>query len=162
MADTPADTGFTHLDEQGRARMVDVTAKQPSHRKAKARGRITMAPDTAAALADGTLEKGDALAVARVAGIHGAKKTSELVPLCHPLMLGSVAVDFRLGADFVEVEATVETFERTGVEMEALVACSVAALAIYDMCKARDKEMVVDDICLVEKTGGKSGDYKRA
>lgn len=159
---TPAETGFTHLDDHGRARMVDVTAKQPSHRRAKARGRIAMSPDTAAALADGTLQKGDALAVARVAGIQGAKKTSELVPLCHPLMLGSVSVDFRLGADFVEVEATVETFASTGVEMEALTACSVAALAIYDMCKARDKDMVVGDICLVEKTGGKSGDYRRA
>ncbi len=157
-----AEMGFTHLDSQGRARMVDVTPKEPTHRRAVARGRVYMKPDTALAVAQGAIGKGDVLAVARVAGIQAAKKTPDLVPLCHPLLVGSVLVNFRIEDDYVEVETEVETFERTGVEMEALTACSVAALTVYDMCKSRDKGMVVGDICLLEKTGGKSGPYRRA
>ena len=157
-----AEPEFTHLDDQGRARMVDITAKEPTQRRAVASGRVSMTPETAAAVAQGEVGKGDVLAVARVAGIQAAKKTAELVPLCHPLLVGSVSVDFRVEGDCVEIEAAVETFERTGVEMEALTACSVAALTIYDMCKSRDKNMVIGDICLLEKTGGKSGPYRRS
>lgn len=156
-----AETGFTHLDAQGRARMVDVTPKEPTHRRAVARGRVHMRPDTALAVAQGDIGKGDVLAVARVAGIQAAKKTPDLVPLCHPLMVGSVLVSFSIEESYVEIEAEVETFDRTGVEMEALTACSVAALAIYDMCKSRDKAMTIGDICLWEKTGGESGTYRR-
>ena len=157
-----AEPEFTHLDEQGNARMVDITAKEPTQRRAVAIGRVTMTPETMAAIAQGEVGKGDVLAVARVAGIQAAKKTAELVPLCHPLLVGSVSVDFHVMGDCVEIEAAVETFERTGVEMEALTACSVAALTIYDMCKSRDKNMVIGDICLLEKTGGKSGTYRRS
>lgn len=156
-----AETGFTHLDAQGRARMVDVTPKDPTHRRAVARGRVYMRPDTALAVAQGAIGKGDVLAVARVAGIQAAKKTPDLVPLCHPLLVGSVLVNFSIEDDYVEVEAEVETFDRTGVEMEALTACSVAALTVYDMCKSRDKAMTISEICLWEKTGGKSGPYRR-
>jgi cyclic pyranopterin phosphate synthase len=152
---------LTHLDENGRARMVDVTPKEPSHRRAVARGRVVMDPATAVAVGDGSLPKGDVLAVARVAGIQAAKRTSELVPLCHPLMIGGVTVDFVVTSDAVEIEAAVETVDRTGVEMEALTACTVAALTIYDMCKAIDRSMVIGEIALWEKTGGKSGDYRR-
>ncbi len=152
---------LTHLDENGRARMVDVTPKEPSHRRAVARGRVVMDPATAVAVGDGALPKGDVLAVARVAGIQAAKRTSELVPLCHPLMIGGVTVDFVVTSDAVEIEAAVETVDRTGVEMEALTACTVAALTIYDMCKAIDRSMVIGEIALWEKTGGKSGDYRR-
>lgn len=156
-----AEMGFTHLDAQGRARMVDVTPKDPTHRRAVARGRVYMRPDTASAVAQGAIGKGDVLAVARVAGIQAAKKTPDLVPLCHPLLVGSVLVNFSIEDDYVEVEAEVETFDRTGVEMEALTACSVAALTVYDMCKSRDKAMTISEICLWEKTGGKSGPYRR-
>ena len=156
-----AETGFTHLDAQGRARMVDVTPKDPTHRRAVARGRVYMCPDTALAVAQGAIGKGDVLAVARVAGIQAAKKTPDLVPLCHPLLVGSVLVDFSIEDDYVEIEAEVETLDRTGVEMEALTACSVAALTVYDMCKSRDKAMTISEICLWEKTGGKSGTYRR-
>ena len=156
-----AETGFTHLDAQGRARMVDVTPKDPTHRRAVARGRVHMHSDTALAVAQGAIGKGDVLAVARVAGIQAAKKTPDLIPLCHPLLVGSVLVNFSIEDDYVEVEAEVETFDRTGVEMEALTACSVAALTVYDMCKSRDKAMTISEICLWEKTGGKSGPYRR-
>jgi cyclic pyranopterin phosphate synthase len=138
-----------------------VTPKEPSHRRAVARGRVVMDPATAVAVGDGALPKGDVLAVARVAGIQAAKRTSELVPLCHPLMIGGVTVDFVVTSDAVEIEAAVETVDRTGVEMEALTACTVAALTIYDMCKAIDRSMVIGEIALWEKTGGKSGDYRR-
>jgi cyclic pyranopterin phosphate synthase len=153
--------GFTHLDPQGRARMVDVSSKEPSHRRAVARGRVWMAADVARALRQGEIRKGDVLAVARVAGIQAAKRTSELVPLCHGLAISSVAVDFEVLDDSVGIEATVETIDRTGVEMEALTACSVAALTIYDMCKSMDRSMTIGDIALWEKSGGRSGTYRR-
>ncbi|MCY4175323.1 MAG: cyclic pyranopterin monophosphate synthase MoaC [Acidimicrobiaceae bacterium] len=153
--------GFTHLDARGRAQMVDVSAKQPSLRRAVARGRVTMRPEVVAALRAGTISKGDVLAVARVAGIQAAKRTSELIPLCHGLALSSVAVDFEIGDSAVSVEAAVETVDRTGVEMEALTACCVAALTIYDMCKSRDRSMTVGEVALWEKSGGRSGTYRR-
>ena len=156
------DHGFTHLDPLGRARMVDVTPKEPSHRRAIARGRVHMTPETASAVTQGAIKKGDVLAVARVAGIQAAKRASDLIPLCHPLMVGAVTVNFEISDAAIEVEAAVDTFDRTGVEMEALTACSVAALTIYDMCKSMDKSMVIGDIALWEKTGGKSGTYRRS
>ena len=155
------DEGFTHLDSEGRARMVDVGGKEVTQRRAVARARVTMQEETAQALADGTVAKGDVLAVARVAGIQAAKRTSELIPLCHPLMLSSVQVDLIPGPSWVDIEATAETVDRTGVEMEALTACSVAALTVYDMCKARDRAMQVEALGLVEKSGGRSGDWHR-
>lgn len=120
-----------------------------------------MTPETASAIATGSITKGDVLAVARVAGIQAAKQTSNLIPLCHPLLVGSVLVNFQIEESYVEVEAQVETVDRTGVEMEALTACTIAALTIYDMCKSIDKSMVVSDIALWEKTGGRSGAYRR-
>ncbi|MCH2423711.1 MAG: cyclic pyranopterin monophosphate synthase MoaC [Acidimicrobiales bacterium] len=141
--------------------MVDVAGKDVTHRRAVARARITMQPETARALGAGTVAKGDVLAVARVAGIQAAKRTSELIPLCHPLPLSSVAVNLMVGDSWVGVEATTETVDRTGVEMEALVACSVAALTIYDMCKARDRSMTVESLGLYEKSGGRSGEWRR-
>ena len=156
------DHGFTHLDPLGRARMVDVTPKEPSHRRAIARGRVNMTPETASAVTQGAIKNGDVLAVARVAGIQAAKRASDLIPLCHPLMVGAVTVNFEINHDSIEVEAAVDTFDRTGVEMEALTACSVAALTIYDMCKSMDKSMVIGDIALWEKIGGKSGTYRRS
>ncbi|HEV8296590.1 MAG TPA: cyclic pyranopterin monophosphate synthase MoaC [Acidimicrobiales bacterium] len=155
------DRGFTHLDPLGRARMVDVTPKEPTHRRAKAKCRVTMLSETASAVARGAITKGDVLAVARVAGIQAAKRTPDLIPLCHPLLVGSVFINFEIEDTYVEVEATVETVDRTGVEMEALTACSVAALTIYDMCKSMDRGMVISDMALWEKTGGKSGTYRR-
>ena len=155
------DEGFTHLDSEGRARMVDVGGKEVTQRRAVARARVTMQEETAQALADGMVAKGDVLAVARVAGIQAAKRTSELIPLCHPLMLSSVQVDLTPGPSWVDIEATAETVDRTGVEMEALTACSVAALTVYDMCKARDRAMQVEALGLVEKSGGRSGDWHR-
>jgi len=155
------DEGFTHLDSEGRARMVDVGGKEVTQRRAVARARVTMQEETAQALADGTVAKGDVLAVARVAGIQAAKRTSELIPLCHPLMLSSVQVDLTPGPSWVDIEATAETVDRTGVEMEALTACAVAALTVYDMCKARDRAMQVEALGLVEKSGGRSGDWHR-
>ena len=152
---------LTHLDPLGRARMVDVTPKDPTHRRALARGRVYMQPETASLVARGALSKGDVLSVARVAGIQAAKRAPDLIPLCHPLLIGSVLVNFRIEDDYVEVEAQVETFDRTGVEMEAMTACSVAALTIYDMCKSVDRSMVIGDVTLWEKTGGRSGTYRR-
>ena len=153
---------FTHLDDQGRARMVDVGDKASSRRKAIARAEIHMSPETIQALTQGGIPKGDVLAVARVAGIQAAKKTAELIPLCHPLPLTSVTVEFEIREDRVEIESKAETFGQTGVEMEALTACSVAALTIYDMCKALDRLMVIESVALWEKEGGKSGDWKRS
>src|SRR5438477_10385645 len=141
--------------------MVDVTAKEPTHRRAVARCRGYMEPDTAAKIAQGAISKGDVLAVARVAGIQAAKQTSNLLPLCHPLLIGSVYVNFRIEESHVEVEAQVDTVDRTGVEMEALTACAVAALTIYDMCKSIDRAMTIGDLTLWEKTGGRSGMYRR-
>ena len=121
-----------------------------------------MEPDTTVLIMRGAVSKGDVLAVARVAGIQAAKRTSDLIPLCHPLMIGAVLINFDIGDDYVEIEAQVDTVGRTGVEMEALTACTVAALTIYDMCKSADKNMVIGEVALWEKTGGKSGPYRRA
>ena len=156
-----AGEGFTHLDAEGRARMVDVGDKAVTRRRAVARARVAMQAVTAEALAAGTVAKGDALAVARVAGIQAAKRTSELIPLCHPLMLSSVQVDLVPGPSWLDIEATAETVDRTGVEMEALTACAVAALTVYDMCKASDRSMQVESLGLLEKSGGRSGDWRR-
>src|SRR6266496_754511 len=156
-----SDRGLTHLDPLGRARMVDVTPKEATHRRAIARGRVYMQPDTTSLIARGALAKGDVLAVARVAGIQAAKRAPDLIPLCHPLLVGSVFVNFRIEDTYIEVEAQVETVDRTGVEMEALTACSIACLSIYDMCKSVDRSMVISDITLWEKTGGRRGPYRR-
>jgi cyclic pyranopterin monophosphate synthase len=152
---------FTHLDPLGRARMVDVSAKDPSHRRAVARCRVYMEQDTASRIASGAITKGDVLAVARVAGIQAAKQTANLLPLCHPLLVGSVFVNFRIEERHVEVESQVDTFDRTGVEMEALTACTIAALTVYDMCKSLDRGMTIGDVALWEKTGGRSGVWRR-
>ncbi|MBM3638885.1 MAG: cyclic pyranopterin monophosphate synthase MoaC [Actinobacteria bacterium] len=152
---------FTHLDPLGHARMVDVTPKDATHRRAIAKCKVFMQPDTAAAVINREVKKGDVLAVARVAGIQAAKRTSDLIPLCHPLLVGAVAVNFEIGDDFVEIEVSVDTVERTGVEMEALHACSVAALTIYDMCKSADRGMTIGELALWEKTGGRSGTFRR-
>lgn len=157
-----SDQPFTHLDAAGNARMVDVAPKMPTHRRAVARGTVFMLPATAAAISTGGVPKGDVLAVARVAAIQAAKRTSDMIPLCHPLYISAVTVDFVVGDSSVEIEVAVETVDRTGVEMEALHGCSVAALTIYDMCKAADKGMTIGDIALWEKTGGKSGPYRRS
>jgi cyclic pyranopterin monophosphate synthase len=156
-----SERGLTHLDPLGRARMVDVTPKEPTHRRAIVRGRVYMQPETTSLVARGAITKGDVLSVARVAGIQAAKRTPDLIPLCHPLLVGSVLVNFRIEDDFIEVEAQVDTIDRTGVEMEAMTACSVACLTIYDMCKSADRAMVIGDITLWEKTGGRSGTYRR-
>jgi cyclic pyranopterin monophosphate synthase len=152
---------FTHLDPLGRARMVDVTSKEATHRRAIARCKVTMNSDTASKIASGAVAKGDVLAVARVAGIQAAKQTPNLLPLCHPLLVGSVFVNFQIEEHHVMVEAQVETVDRTGVEMEALTACAVAALTIYDMCKSIDRAMTITDVALWEKTGGRSGTFRR-
>ncbi|WP_290786815.1 cyclic pyranopterin monophosphate synthase MoaC [Halomonas sp.] len=154
---------LTHLNARGEAHMVDVADKPESRREASASGRITMRPETLALLAEGGLPKGDVLATARIAAIQAAKRTHELIPLCHALALTKVSIDFTLDEanSCVEVTATCRLNGRTGVEMEALTAVSVACLTLYDMCKAVDKEMVIDAIRLEAKTGGKSGDYRR-
>jgi len=156
-----SDRGFTHLDPLGRARMVDVTPKDPTHRRAIARCKVFMEPETTAKVANNALTKGDVLAVARVAGIQAAKRTPDMIPLCHQLTIGSVYVNFHLDDDFIEVESQVETVDRTGVEMEALTACTVAALTIYDMCKSTDRGMTIGEVALWEKTGGRSGVWRR-
>jgi cyclic pyranopterin phosphate synthase len=154
--------GFTHLDPLGRARMVDVTPKEPSHRRAIARCKVFMQQETTDMVASNAVTKGDVLAVARVAGIQAAKKTVDLIPLCHQLTIGSVYINFHLGDEWIEVESHVETVDRTGVEMEAMTACAVAALTIYDMCKSSDRGMTIGEIALWEKTGGRSGTWRRA
>ena len=159
MGNTPE---FTHLDESGNAHMVDVTAKNATVRRAVARCTVTMKPETAAAISSKDIPKGDVIAAARIAGIMAAKRTSDMIPLCHPLQIGAVRIDFEVGETSVAIEAQVDTVDRTGVEMEALHACSVAALTIYDMCKSADKAMSIEGLALWEKTGGKSGPYKRA
>ena len=143
--------------------MVDVSTKEVTEREATARGRVKMRPETLALISGAGLPKGDVLAVARIAGIMAAKQTSALIPMCHPLSISSVAVDFDLDpeAGAVEISATVRVTAKTGVEMEALTAVSVAALAVYDMCKAVDKEMVIDNVRLMHKVGGKSGEFTR-
>lgn len=154
---------LTHFDAQGQAHMVDVGAKASTRRTAVAQGRITMLPATLALIAGGTAKKGDVLGIARIAGIQGAKKTSDLIPLCHPIALTRVAVDFELleSEHAVRCTATAETVGPTGVEMEALTAVQVALLTIYDMTKAADRGMVISDVKLLEKHGGKSGSYVR-
>jgi cyclic pyranopterin phosphate synthase len=152
---------LTHFDKNGRAIMVDVGDKEPTRRVAVARGEICMQPETLARILDNRVDKGDVFAVARLAGIMAAKKTSELIPLCHPLLINSVTVEFTPDplTSRVAIEATVRVNGRTGVEMEALTAVSVAALAIYDMCKAADRTMTVEKLHLVEKLGGRSGHF---
>jgi cyclic pyranopterin phosphate synthase len=152
---------LTHFDAQGQAHMVDVAAKAATHRIAVAAGRIEMMPDTLRLIESGTAKKGDVLGIARIAGIQAAKKTSDLIPLCHPLALTRVALDFEVdaAASHVTCQATVETVGPTGVEMEALTAVQVALLTIYDMVKAVDRGMTITDVKLLEKSGGKSGHW---
>lgn len=154
-------SGLTHLDEAGAARMVDVGGKAVTAREAVASGRITMSAEAAAAIRDGATAKGDVLAVARVAGIMAAKQTATLIPLCHPLPLTRVAIELNVEADGVTATATCATDAKTGIEMEAMTAVSVALLTVYDMAKAIDKTMTIGDIRLLSKTGGKSGDWRR-
>ncbi len=152
---------LTHFDAAGRAAMVDVSAKDETSRTATARGRIVMQPATLALIREGRAGKGDVLGIARIAGIMAAKKTSELIPLCHPLMISKVTVDLEPeGEDAVAIEATVKLSGRTGVEMEALTAVTVAALTVYDMVKAVDRSMRIEDVRLVHKAGGKSGEFR--
>jgi cyclic pyranopterin phosphate synthase len=153
-------TQLTHLDESGNARMVDIGGKAETQRVAIAGGRIRMSGPALAAIRDGNVPKGDVLAAARIAGIMAAKKTSELIPLCHPLALDAVTVDFSVEEDALAVRATASLTGRTGVEMEAMTAASIALLTIYDMAKAIDKGMVIDAVRLIEKRGGKSGDWR--
>jgi cyclic pyranopterin phosphate synthase len=153
-------TSLTHLDEHGNAHMVDVGGKAETARIAIASGRIRMSPEALAAIRDGDVPKGDVLAAARIAGIMAAKKTAELIPLCHPLALDSVGVDFAFEDDGVRATATASLTGRTGVEMEAMTACSIALLTIYDMAKAIDKGMIMEDVRLIEKRGGKSGTWR--
>ena len=164
---TPA-SPLTHFDAQGQAHMVDVGAKPATHRVAVATGRIEMQPETLALIESGTAKKGDVLGVARIAGIMAAKKTSELIPLCHPMALTRIAIEFEAagarhpGIVGIFCSATVETVGQTGVEMEALTAVQVALLTIYDMCKAVDKRMVMTEVRVIEKIGGKSGNFLAA
>jgi len=152
---------LTHLNARGEAHIVDVADKTPTRRRAVARARLEAKPETLAAITGGTLKKGDALAVARIAGIMAAKKTSELIPLCHPIALTSVEVQISPESTSLLIVATAETTDRTGVEMEALTAASVAALTLYDMAKAMERGMRITGLELVEKSGGKSGDFRR-
>ena len=153
---------LTHLDAQGNAYMVDVSEKDVTARSATAAARVEMRPETLALILEGKAKKGDVLATARIAGIMAAKKTHELIPLCHPLMISKVSVEFTPDTEHsaVEVTATVKVEGKTGVEMEALTACSVACLTLYDMCKAVDRAMKITDLRLIEKAGGKSGHFK--
>jgi cyclic pyranopterin monophosphate synthase len=152
---------FTHTDESGHARMVDVSAKDVTVREARASGRVLLSADAIAALRAGQVPKGDALAVARIAGIQAAKRTPDLVPLCHPIAIHAVTVDLQVGDGAVEIAATVRTADRTGVEMEALTSVTVAALALIDMVKAIDPAAVITDVRVDEKTGGKTGPWRR-
>jgi cyclic pyranopterin phosphate synthase len=154
---------FTHLDEKGRARMVDVTEKDATLRQAVARGTVVMQPETLQMIVAGGMKKGDVLGVAKVAGIMGAKQTAELIPMCHPLNITNVEITFNPVEEkhCIEIEAQVKLEGKTGVEMEALTAVAITALTIYDMCKAVDREIVITDIRLVEKKGGKSGHFVR-
>lgn len=152
---------LTHIDAEGRAVMVDVSDKPVTHRTATARVRVAMLPGTLQAITTGDTRKGDVLGVARLAGIMAAKRTADLIPLCHPLPISAVTVDLAPGDDAVEIEATVRTSGRTGVEMEALTAASVAALTVYDMCKAIDRAMRIDGLRVVHKDGGASGLFEQ-
>jgi cyclic pyranopterin monophosphate synthase len=151
---------LSHLNDKGEAHMVDVSDKAVTTRSATAKARVLAASETISLITTGTAKKGDVIATARLAGIMAAKRTSDLIPLCHPLMISKVTVDFNVTPNHIDVEATVKVEGKTGVEMEALTACSVACLTIYDMLKAVDRGMVITDLRLVEKTGGKSGAYK--
>ena len=156
-------TGLTHLDESGRARMVDVSDKDVTRREATARAIVRMQPETARLIASGGVVKGDVLAVAQVAGVMAAKRTPDLIPLCHPLPISGVSMNFDLDVDHarLEIQATVRVTGRTGVEMEALTAAAVAALTVYDMCKAVDRGMSIGNVELLHKAGGKSGEFIR-
>ena len=152
--------GLTHLDAEGTARMVDISEKPATMREATASGRITMSEAAATAIRDGAVKKGDVLAVARIAGIMAAKRTADLIPLCHPLPVSGVTIDMDVGASHVTVSATVRTTHGTGVEMEAMTAVSVALLTVYDMAKALDRGMTIEAVTLIAKSGGKSGDWR--
>jgi cyclic pyranopterin phosphate synthase len=154
---------LTHIDEQGKASMVDVSEKAATVREARAFARVRMQPETLTQIQVNSLKKGDVLAVARIAGIQAAKKCADLIPLCHPLMLSKVSVDFEINEaqNSVDIFTLCKLTGQTGVEMEALTAASVAALTIYDMCKAVDMDMVIDNLCLLEKSGGRRGHYRR-
>src|SRR6201997_4435445 len=141
-----SDRGLTHLDPLGRARMVDVTPKEATHRRAMSRCKVFMTPETTDKVASNAVSKGDVLGAARIAGIQAAKRAADLIPLCHPLLVGSVYVNFTIGDNYVEIEAQVETVDRTGVEMEAMTACTVAALTVYDMCKSSDRTMTIEHL----------------
>ena len=156
-------SSFTHIDKNGHVRMVDVTEKKPTVRVALAGGAVFMKPETFSMIRDQKVKKGNVLETARIAGIMAAKKTSELIPMCHPLSLTHVQVDFEPDEtnNRISIEASVRTIDQTGVEMEALTAVSVAALTVYDMCKSYDREMTISDIQLLQKSGGKSGTFKR-
>ncbi|MEL0623780.1 cyclic pyranopterin monophosphate synthase MoaC [Marinomonas arenicola] len=154
---------LTHLDQQGNAHMVDVSEKNITKRTATAQAIVTMKPETLTKIVEGGLPKGDVIATARIAGIQAAKKTSDLIPLCHPLMLSKVSVDIAILNDTdIQILCTCALSGKTGVEMEALTGASVTALTLYDMCKAVDKGIVVKEICLLEKHGGKSGDWSKS
>ena len=155
-------TSLTHFDAEGRAVMVDVSDKPETARSASARVNVLMQPETLALIRSGQARKGDVLGTARLAGIMAAKRTADLIPLCHPLPIAAVTLDLKPGADGVEITATVRTNGRTGVEMEALTAASVAALTVYDMCKAVDRGMRIDGLRVVHKSGGKSGVFEQA
>jgi cyclic pyranopterin phosphate synthase len=153
-------TKLTHLDEEGSAHMVDVSAKSTTAREATASGRITMSAEALDAIRAGSVKKGDVLAVARIAGIMAAKRTADLIPLCHPLPISGVTLDLAFEADAIRATATVRTTHTTGVEMEALTAVSVALLTVYDMAKALDRRMAIGDVRLLAKSGGRSGDWR--
>ena len=157
----PSTFGLTHFDDAGAAHMVDVGTKPETERVAIASGMVRMELETANAVRAGTIGKGDVLGVARIAGIQAAKRTSDIIPLCHPLRLTSVDLDLRVASDAVYIMATVRAFDRSGVEMEAMAAVSAAALTIYDMCKAIDRGMIISEVRLDEKRGGKSGTWQR-
>jgi cyclic pyranopterin phosphate synthase len=152
---------FTHFNEKGRAHMVNVSEKDETKRVAIARGSIKMKKETVELIKDGLIKKGDVLSVAQIGGIMGLKKTSDLIPMCHNIFITGSDINFNIGEEEIEIEATVSTVGKTGVEMEALTAVTTAALTIYDMCKAVDKDMVIENVRLIKKTGGKSGEYIR-
>lgn len=152
---------FTHFNEEGKAKMVDVSDKQVTDRTAVATGRISVSQEIIDRIQSGNMKKGDVLSVAQVAGIMGAKKTSEIIPMCHNIFISGADIKFQIGNLEILIEATVKTSGQTGIEMEALTAVSITALTIYDMCKAVDKNMVIHEVKLVKKTGGKSGTYER-
>ncbi len=157
-----SERNLARLDPLGPARVGEVAPRDATHRRARARCKVTMLPETTAKVATNAITKGDVLAAARVAGIQAAKRTAELIPYCYPVLVGQVSVNFTIGDDCVEVEANVEAFDRTGVEMEAMVACAIAALTVYDMCKSSDRTMSIGELQLWEKSGGRSGVWRRA